>query len=58
MYPKNKNEYPSYILKDTWDEPISVLANQENNLVSEKWVFENDDKTEKNAIENTEINAF
>ena len=57
MYPKNKNEYPSYILKDTWDEPISDLSKRQNNLVSEKWVFEKDDKTEKNAIENTEINV-
>lgn len=57
MYPKNNNEYPSYILKDTWDEPIPDVAKKQNNLISDKWVFEKDVKSEKNCAKNIEFNA-
>lgn len=54
MYPNNKNEYPSYILKDTWDEPVPNLTKKQNYLISDEWVLEKDVK-EKN-VKNIEFN--
>jgi len=56
MYPDNKNEYPLYILRDTWDEPIPDLAKKQNYLISDEWVFEKNARKEKN-VKNIEFNA-
>lgn len=39
MYPeKNDHKYPTYILKDTWDEPLPNVVHHKSYHVTDKWV--------------------